>query len=177
MAFYPTLEDHPFWYVYGFLLVVVFCRAQATYWVGRGALAGTLRTRLAKHIEGPQMTRARRALDRWGAPAITVSFLTIGFQTVINACAGFLRMNYLRYTLAMLPGCLAWALVYTVGAAAVVAWIELAVGSPWLAAVVAALVIAVGTGIWLWRRSRRGAAAKIAVPDETEQAETAGQPR
>ena len=51
---------------------------------------------------------------------MTVSFLTVGLQTVVNAAAGLIRMPWIRYTVAMLIGCIAWAAIYaTVGIAAV----------------------------------------------------------
>ncbi len=89
------------------------------------------------------MTRAIEALNRWGLPVVTVSFLTIGFQTVVNAAAGLTRMPWLRYTLAMLIGCAAWAAIYaTVGIAAFEASLALAARSPW--ALVAVLLVVLG---------------------------------
>ena len=92
---------------------------------------------------------------------MTVSFLTIGFQTVVNAAAGLIRMPWVRYTIAMLIGCVAWALIYaTVGIAAVEAGIALAAHSPW--ALVAAcwllrrrgVVVARSSSASRWRRRR-----------------------
>ena len=66
-----------------------------------------------------------------------MSFLTVGLQTVVNAAAGLIRMPWVRYTIAMLIGCVAWALIYaTVGIAAVEACIALAAHSPWALAAV-----------------------------------------
>ena len=103
------------------------------------------------------MTRAIEALNRWGLPVVTVWFLTIGFQTVVNAAAGLIRMPWLRYTLAMLVGCAAWAAIYaTVGIAAFEASLALAAGSPWaLGAVLVAILGVVITVVVL--RGRSGA--------------------
>ena len=66
-------------------------------------------------------------------------------------------MPWIRYTIAMLIGCVAWALIYaTVGIAAVEAAVALAAHSPWalvaLLAVVIGVVVAV---IVVWRRRDR----------------------
>ena len=114
------------------LFVIVLLRAQATYWLGRGVTAGVLHTRCADKVTGPRTTKAIASLNRWGPPLVTVSFLTIGLQTVVNAAAGLIRMPWIRYTIAMLIGCVAWALIYaTVGIAAVEAGLALAAHSPW----------------------------------------------
>ena len=123
-------DGAPFWIAFAALFGIVCVRAQATYWAGRGLTAGARRTRLADRIDNPRTTRVTDALNRWGAPLVTLSFLTIGFQTAINAAAGITRMRWPRYTLAMVPGCLAWAAIYaTVGLAAAQAWIALAARS------------------------------------------------
>ena len=101
---------------------------------------------------GRGCVRATELVNRWGAPVITVSFLTIGFQTAVNAAAGLTRMPFGRYLMAMIPGCLAWALLYaTVGLAAVGAALAVAASSPW-ALVGIVLLIAAGAAAWLLRR-------------------------
>lgn len=151
------VQDGPFALVYGFLLVVVFLRAQATYWVGRATAAGTLRSRWAAHVDGPRTRRAIASIDRWGLPIIPLSFLTVGFQTAVNAGAGLIRMRWLRYTLAMIPGCLVWAAVYALGGlAAFEGAARLAARSPWaLAGAVVLLVVAVTALALRTRRHRQ----------------------
>jgi len=150
MAGVPSaISDGPWWWIFLFLLVVVFFRAQATYWVGRGLRKGATsigegndetppQRRASRLFAGPGWQRAQDFVQRWGFVAIPLSFLTIGFQTLVNAAAGFMRMRWDLYTLAMIPGCLAWAAVYSViGFSLVAAW----QASPWLfAAVIAVLV-------------------------------------
>ncbi|MBO1750691.1 hypothetical protein J4G33_02625 [Actinotalea sp. BY-33] len=150
------IREGPFALVYGFLLVVVFCRAQGTYWLGRAIAAGALRSRWSAAMSGPRMTRAVDAIDRWGLPVIPLSFLTVGFQTTVNAAAGFLRIRWVRYTVAMVPGCLAWALIYTVGGlAAFEAGAALLARSPWALAVGVLLVLLVGAALVLRHRRSR----------------------
>ena len=85
----PTwFEGMPFGIAVVALFLIVLLRAQATYWIGRGVVAGALRTRFADKLTGPRTTRAIELLNRWGPPVVTVSFLTVGFQTVANARGG-----------------------------------------------------------------------------------------
>ena len=116
------VEQLGWWAVFIFLTGVVFARAQGTYWLGRWARKGTEATTTSNHpraasvarrLSGPGADSARRYLERWGFVGIPASFLTIGFQTMVNACAGFIRMRWDLYTVAMIPGCLAWAAIYT----------------------------------------------------------------
>ncbi|RYV52576.1 DedA family protein [Pengzhenrongella frigida] len=153
------------------LFVIVLGRAQGTYWLGRAVTASTRRlraghrptagrwARFAAAVErwshGPGGRRATALLHRWGPVAVTLSFFTIGIQTAVNATAGLTRMRFSRYLVAMLPGCLAWALIYaTVGFAAFYGAVALAAGSPWALAVTA-LVVLVGVGALLVRRRRQ----------------------
>ena len=79
------------------LFVIVLVRGGATYALGRGAQAGASRTRLRKVLESDRFERARGLVDRWGAPVVALSFLTVGFQTVANVAAGVARMPLRRY--------------------------------------------------------------------------------
>ena len=176
MAGVPSaLANGPWWWLFGFLFAVVLCRAQATYWVGRSIRRGlsgpagpdgaeTLstpgrRARLARHFSGPTWIRAQQFLDRWGFLGVPVSFLTIGFQTMVNAAAGFGRMRWDLYTLAMLPGCAAWAAIYAVlGVGLVEAWAR----SPWLFLGVLVAIVLLAWGFTALRRRNRGTASAAA---------------
>ena len=148
--------------VVAFLFVVVFCRAQATYWLGRAVAAGLLRSRWAKAFTGPRATRAAESIDRWGLPIISLSFLTIGFQSAVNGAAGVMRMRWHRYTFAMLPGCAIWAVVYALGGlAAFRGAAALAARSPWALAGVLALLGAVAGVLALRRRRLRSARESV----------------
>ena len=72
-------------------------RANATYWIGRGLRAGADRSRWGVRLDSARMPRAQRLLIAWGPVAVTLSFMTIGLQTAINACAGAMRMRWMRW--------------------------------------------------------------------------------
>ena len=149
------LEGKPFLITCAVLFGIVFLRAQATYWIGRGVIAGLLHTRLQEWITRPKTAEAINAVNRWGPPLVTLSFLTIGLQTVVNAAAGLTRMPWVRYTIAMVIGCIAWAVIYaTVGIAAVEAAIALAAHSPWALAAAIVLIAVLVAAIVVWRRRR-----------------------
>lgn len=111
------IAEQPFAVAFASLFVIVMLRANATYWLGRGALyGGTLSEKLAHRLEGPTMKRAQHFAARFGVIAVPLSFLTIGIQTAINFSAGFTRMPLRRYLPAVIVGCVLWALLYsTVG--------------------------------------------------------------
>ena len=163
------MTDLGWWAVFLFLFVVVLLRAQATYglgrWVRRGAstlaAAPDDHPRLARasaRFSGPGMEKAKVFLEKWGFVGIPVSFLTIGFQTLVNAAAGYTRMRWDLYTLAMIPGCVAWAALYGVLSLSLIeAWKQ----SPWLFVAVVAAVVAVA---WAAMRLRRTADSAERTP-------------
>lgn len=148
------VEGWPFAAVYAFFFVVALMRSNATYWAGRGLRAGGTHTRLSRHLDRPAVARAEQFVRRFGAPAVALSFLTIGVQTAINAAAGVLRMPLSRYIPASVVGSLAWAAIYTTAGFAVVeAWVG---GIPWWAALLVLLAVTalvIGSG-WLARALR-----------------------
>lgn len=151
------LAGKPFALTFAVLFVIVLGRAQATYWIARGVTTGALHTRLADRLTGPKISRAINQLNRWGPPLVTVSFFTIGFQTMVNAAAGLIRMPWVRYTIAMVIGCIAWALIYaTIGIAAFEAAVALAAHSPWaLAGVIVAVAAAAAAVVTVISRRHR----------------------
>lgn len=135
----PLNWDAPYLLIVGALFVIVMCRANATYWVGRLVARGMERTRVATVMESPGYRRATVTLNRWGAPVVSASFLTIGFQTLVNLSAGATRMPLPRYLPAVSIGCLMWAFLYgTVGYAGAEA-----VGMLWQRNPVAAVFVGV----------------------------------
>lgn len=152
--------------VWAFFFVVVLLRAQATYWVARVVTQQALDHtapgsgwRLAVHrwLRGDSAARGLDLVRRWGLVAVPLSFLTVGAQTVVNAAAGVVRIPAGRYTLAMLPGCVAWAVVWTtIGLSAFYAALGAGLGSGWgVAAAVLTVVLAAGV-VGLLRRRARG---------------------
>jgi membrane protein DedA with SNARE-associated domain len=154
------VSDWPFALTFGALFVLALARATATYWAGRALRYGGQHTALARHLDRPAVVRAEAVVRRFGAPAVAVSFLTIGFQTAVNAAAGALRMPWWRYLPGVVVGALFWATVYTtIGFAVLTAWFG---DHPWpwvIGAVVAATVVAVVTVAVRRRRGTRGADA------------------
>ena len=146
-------DDIPVAAAYAFLVVVAFLRGGATYVVGRLARrAGTASARARRVFERPGMERAEGVVRRWGAPVVSLSFLTVGFQTLVNLAAGVLEMPPRRYVPGLLVGALLWAGIYvTIGLAVLQAWMASESG---LWVLVAVLVVALVAGLTLWLRQR-----------------------
>ncbi|WP_240666152.1 DedA family protein [Oerskovia turbata] len=156
-----TIDGVPYWIIYAAAFAIVFVRAQATYWVGRGVARGTGNTRWAQRLEGERAQRAIATINRWGPIAVTLSFFTVGVQTVINLTAGYTRMRLPRYLAALLPGCAIWAAIWTtVGIAAFNTAVLLAAGSPVGLAVLVLLVVGLVAWILVASRRRRARAAQ-----------------
>lgn len=151
-----TLAALPFWQAFAALWVIVMARSNATYWVGRGAIAGWHRRR--PRPEPDSRARAESLVRRLGPVAVTLSYLTVGIQTTIHLTAGLLRMPLGHYVPAAVLGSMAWAAIYaTIGLAVVEAWIAAMAGSWYALAAIVALVL-VGAATWLLgrRRARQG---------------------
>lgn len=167
------LEDWPFLWIYLFFVLGAAMRSQALYWLGRGVTAGVLRSRFGERVDSPRVQRAVRFVERWGMPAVPVSFLTVGFQSAVHTSCGLLRLGWLRYTLWAVPGWFAWALIWAGGGtAALVGAFALLAQSPWALAGVMAAVLALAT--WAVLRSRRRRAERDAVERLAQQRPIAG---
>ncbi|MBT2584351.1 VTT domain-containing protein [Arthrobacter sp. ISL-95] len=151
----------PFGVALAALFAIVMIRVNATYWIGRGAVAGFAHTRFGKSLERPKAARAQALIQRWGPYAVVLSFLTIGLQTAINLAAGAARMPLRRYLPAAIAGSVLWALLYaTIGLAALEAWLAVAAASPvgaGLGAVALAVIV-----VWVVVARKRRSAAKSA---------------
>ncbi|WP_030609180.1 DedA family protein [Streptomyces sclerotialus] len=143
------------------LYVIVLLRAGGTFAVGWLAAAGARRSRLAERVSAGTFRRAERAIQRWGAPVVAVSFLTVGFQTAANFLAGSMRMPLPRYLPALFVGGACWALLYaTAGLGALEVLTRLFAERPALgAAAVVALLLAV-CGVVVYRRRNVSRAAR-----------------
>lgn len=158
----------PFAWAIVALFGIVFLRTQAFYWLSRGVAAGTFKIQRVQEWAGsPSVQRALDRLHRWGAPVVTLSYLTVGFQTAVNVAAGLSRMPFWRYLVAMVPGCIAWAFVWgTVGLGAFYAALAIAASDPWvIASALAALAALVVAAVIVVRRRR---AARSAAPDPAD---------
>lgn len=161
--------QRPFAVAFALLWLVAMLRGQATYWLARGATRGAIRatgsgedgwrSRMHDWLDGDAQRRGRRVLERWGLPVVPLAYLTVGFQTVVLAAAGALRIDWTRFTLAQVPGAAAWAAIYaTIGFAAWRALLGQAASSP-VARAVAALAVVAGAS-WLARRLARRASRR-----------------
>ena len=115
----PTTWNLPFLLVWLIMYGIIICRAGATYALGRlgrGGLAKSARIRAL--LASEKYARAEARVNRFGAPIVAASFLTIGFQTLANLAAGTTLMPWLRYLAALLVGGAAWATVYSIVASA-----------------------------------------------------------
>lgn len=155
------IRDLPLIPAIGVLWVIVLLRAGGTYALGRGAHRLARRGRIAAFLSSSRVERAIAVVNRWGAPVVALSFLTVGFQTAANAAAGLTRMPLRRYLPALAVGGLAWATIYaTVGLAALSLWWDLFLASPWAAVAVLVLVAAI-VAVLIVRRRRRSAGRSL----------------
>ncbi len=148
----PMEWDAPFLVIVAALFVIVMCRANATYWLGVLIARGARRTRAAATMDSPGYARAVEKLNKWGPPLVSVSFLTIGFQTLVNLAAGATGMPLRRYLPAVTVGSVIWALLY--GAVGVVGWESFGLlweRNPTLATVIGVLVAAGIAAFIVWR--------------------------
>ena len=158
------MSDWPYALTFGVFFLGALARGSATYWAGRALRYGGQHTRLARHLDRPAVVRAESVVRRFGAPAVALSFLTIGFQTAVNAAAGALRMPWWRYVPGGVVCALVCAAIYTtIGFAVLEAWFG---EHPWpwvIGAATAVVVVAAVT--WVVRRRRAaGLGAEPAEP-------------
>ncbi|PYG01651.1 membrane protein DedA, SNARE-associated domain [Georgenia satyanarayanai] len=159
------LTGWPFALVFAFLFSGAMLRGQGIYWLGRLATVQALRHthptegwRLRTHraLSGQGAQRGVELVRRWGLVAVPVAYLTVGVQSMVMAGAGILQVPWPRFTLAQVPGALAWAAIYsTVGFAVWTAALAAAAGSPAGIAVIVALAAAVVGAVVVHRRRRR----------------------
>lgn len=176
------LAELPFWVAFVALFLGAMARGQMVYWAGRVVTEQTLRR---THPTGGRRRRMHdwlaaggaepgvRALRRWGLVMVPLSYLTVGFQSMVQAGAGILRIPLWRYALVQIPGALAWATIYTtIGFAAWEAVIAAAAGSPaGLVGLILLVALVVTLVVLRHRRSRHrtpGATAETPTsPDPT----------
>ena len=84
---------------------IIIFRAGGTFLLGRFARKGIRKfDRVEKIMSGRKYRRAEDTIDRYGAPVVALSFLTVGLQTVVNLAAGTTGMRYRRYVPALAVG-------------------------------------------------------------------------
>lgn len=134
-----SIRSWPWVWAWLALFGIVVVRAGATFGIGRAIANGAARRR----EPGPGLARAIERVDRWGPPAVTLSFLTVGAQTVINLAAGLCRMTVPRYLLGLLPGAALWATIWASIGAGVFSLLRATQSHPGLVALVVVVVLAV----------------------------------
>ncbi|MGC5531643.1 DedA family protein [Streptomyces sp. SR-10] len=139
----------------GALYAIVLLRAGGTFAVGWLAGAGARRGRFAGLTSSARFRRAERAIQRWGAPVVAVSFLTVGFQTAVNFLAGSMRMPLPRYLPALFVGGAAWALIYATAGLGVLEVLGRLFAERTLFGVSAVVVLLLAVcGVVMYRRKR-----------------------
>nr|WP_281242103.1 VTT domain-containing protein [Ruania alba] len=140
-------------------------RGQLLYWLGRVPTDQALRRthptigwrkRVHDWLADGGADAGIAAIRRWGLVAVPVCYVTIGFQSMVQAAAGILRITWWKYALAQVPGALAWGTIYsTIGFVWWKATLAAAAGSPWGIAVIVALV-ATAVAVVVLARRRHG---------------------
>ncbi|MEU7072427.1 VTT domain-containing protein [Streptomyces narbonensis] len=152
----------------GALYVIVLLRAGGTFAVGWLAGAGARRSRFAERISSTKFRRAERAIQRWGAPVVAVSFLTVGFQTAANFLAGSMRMPLPRYLPALFVGGAAWALIYaTAGLGVLEVLGRIFAGQTALGVSAVAVLLLAVCGAVVYRRRRTAQPSGDTVAEES----------
>lgn len=126
------LAAMPFWLAAGVLSAMGLARGQMMYWLGRGVTGGALRTS-RKHQQTEATPRSGplrrtmlwldqggadpgvRAIHRFGLLMVPLSYVTVGFQSMVQAGAGILRISWWKYLIAQLPGAIVWGFFYATG--------------------------------------------------------------
>ncbi|MGV9182290.1 DedA family protein [Arcanobacterium canis] len=122
------LNRGPIVWVFLFLFVGASLRAHATYAIGRLTRHLVIasdhaprgwRGSLWRTSHSPSVSKGMDFLRRRGWPAIPLGFLTVGFQSAIMFSAGIVGTSWGFFALAVVPGALMWATIYsTIGWAA-----------------------------------------------------------
>ncbi|MFV0426679.1 MAG: DedA family protein [Beutenbergiaceae bacterium] len=168
------LDGWPLVGIFSFMFALAMFRGQALYWLGRVITEQTLRrtrptrgwkARAHAWLTGGGIDPGIVALRRWGLIAVPFSYLTVGFQSMIQAAAGVVRIELWKYLIAQIPGALVWASIYTTFG--FVTWFALgaaARGNPWAAAGVA-LVVGITLTVLIMARRRSGRPPVGGVPE------------
>lgn len=146
-------SDYPLFAAWILLFVVGLLRGQGTYWLGRGASGAAVKVgadsagiwgRVKAWLNGESTRAGRTVVQRVGIVAVPLCYLTVGLQTAVLVAAGLVRIPWMKFTFAQLPGVAAWATIYsTVGLAGWTAAVAAFTGSGWGWALIA-IVLAVG---------------------------------
>lgn len=169
------LADFPFWGAWIFMFILGTLRGQGTYWIGRGASSaathvgsdGDADSKWAKvkaWLNSDKTKTGRTLVHKIGVVAVPLSYLTVGLQTAVLAAAGLVRIQWWKFTVAQIPGAMAWATIYSgVGLAGWKAVIAVFTGDgiiPAIALVVLVTAAIVGV-VFISKSIRKDSAAKL----------------
>lgn len=162
------ISELPFAALWLLFFLGAMARGNAMYALGRGITEGGRKSRFRTRFTGPRMDRAKEFVDRYGAIAVALSYLTVGFQSMVQVATGMARMSLWRFEPGAFVGSAAWATIYTtIGFAVWQTWLGLVARSPW--AFVAAIAL---TGLAAYaihrRRVRKRYVAGVAAPAVAE---------
>lgn len=168
------LADFPFWGAWIFMFILGTLRGQGTYWIGRGASSaathvgsdGDADSKWAKvkaWLNSDKTKTGRTLVHKIGVVAVPLSYLTVGLQTAVLAAAGLVRIQWWKFTVAQIPGAMAWATIYSgVGLAGWKAVMAVFTGDgiiPAIALVVLVTAAIVGV-VFISKSIRKNSAAK-----------------
>ncbi|MEV6970279.1 DedA family protein [Hamadaea sp. NPDC051192] len=127
--------------------------------------------RFPKHFGPAHLAKAEQMFGRWGVWAVFFGRFIALLRILAGPLAGALRVPYGRFLVANASGGIVWAfgtalLVYHLGAV-VERWMK---GLSWVGLAVAVL-IGVGTTLWLKRRARKAMADVVETEPEPQTAD------
>ena len=181
------LSNFPFWGAWIFMYILGTLRGQGTYWIGRGASSAATHvgsdsesesawSKIKAWLNSDKTKTGRTLVHKVGVVAVPLSYLTVGLQTAVLAGAGLVRIQWWKFSLAQIPGAMAWATIYSgVGLAGWSAILALFTGDGLVPALVlvvlfAAVIVAI---VFITKEVRKHSAAKnkaSATVDTTEAA-------
>ena len=168
------LSNFPFWGAWIFMYVLGTLRGQGTYWIGRGASSAATHVgseedhdskwaKIKAWLDSDRTKTGRTLVHKIGVVAVPLSYLTVGLQTAVLAAAGLVRIQWWKFTVAQIPGVIAWATIYSgVGLAGWSAVLAIFTGDGIVPAIVLVVLLAVVIAaiVFISKSLRKNSAAK-----------------
>ena len=168
------LSNFPFWGAWIFMYVLGTLRGQGTYWIGRGASSAATHVgseedhdskwaKIKAWLDSDRTKTGRTLVHKIGVVAVPLSYLTVGLQTAVLAAAGLVRIQWWKFTVAQIPGAIAWATIYSgVGLAGWSAVLAIFTGDGIVPAIVFVVLVAVVIAaiVFVSKSLRKNSAAK-----------------
>lgn len=168
------LSNFPFWGAWIFMYVLGTLRGQGTYWIGRGASSAATHVgseeehdskwaQIKAWLNSDRTKTGRTLVHKIGVVAVPLSYLTVGLQTAVLAAAGLVRIQWWKFTVAQIPGAIAWATIYSgVGLAGWSAVLAIFTGDGIVPAIVLVVLVAVVIAaiVFISKSLRKNSAAK-----------------